>query len=106
MWKMHGDVEDQNSNWVFPGDSGVVFDELVNSLSVLAKSGTVSIVLIVGYSESEINVKTKLIDYLEENFANVIRIRPNIGQGQENVAMTSVQFFKHLLLEMKGHKTC
>jgi hypothetical protein len=102
LWKLHGDVEDLNSEWVFPYESGRVFDSLLASLDASARNTSISHALIVGYSESESEVQRKLVRWLEANVPSVVRVRPNVGEPNERrFAETARQFFERLAVHIE-----
>lgn len=97
LWKMHGDIEDASSEWIYPYADGYVFDSLIDSLETIVREDCPQFVLIVGYSESERNVKSKLIDWLESNIPTVLRIRPGKSNGVPGlINETSKSFFGRL----------
>ena len=71
LWKFHGDVEEFDEKnivgelgWVFPGEGGFVFKCFKNYLEKHGLSSDLFSIFIVGYSESDKQVK-ELIDNLE-----------------------------------------
>ncbi|MEM3871221.1 MAG: SIR2 family protein [Nitrososphaeria archaeon] len=63
IWKLHGDVENLENDFILPDEGGRVFNSLITRLNSLAKK--MYIFVIVGYSESEENIYTKIIGKLE-----------------------------------------
>ena len=57
LWKLNGDVDDINTDWIYPGEEGRVFRSLDNYLEFLSKQNNFTFVsLAVGYSESDENI--------------------------------------------------
>ncbi|MBT9141451.1 MAG: hypothetical protein DDT30_02043 [Dehalococcoidia bacterium] len=77
LWKLHGDVTDLSSNWVFPYEQGRIFDSLIESLDRTVDQNCPQFALIVGYSEWEIVVRDRLIRWLEDHIPTMLRVRPN-----------------------------
>jgi hypothetical protein len=100
LWKMHGDVENPAEPWVFPYGPGTVFDTLMESLEESVKDKTPACALIVGYSESESEVKAKLIRWLERHVATILRVRPDWQTGQGGLADSANRFFRRLVGQM------
>lgn len=65
LWKFHGDIEDQDYEWIYPGMNGRVFRRFHEYVSELQKHALVF--LIIGYSEQENEVKEKVIIPLESS---------------------------------------
>lgn len=68
IWKFHGDVEDLEYEWIYPGMEGRVlqtFKDYYNNK--IKKSKTTFIVLVLGYSEADEEIKKNIIEFLEEN---------------------------------------
>jgi hypothetical protein len=81
LWKLHGDVDAPGTDWVFPYESGRVFDGLIRSLEHSFQQRAPSHAIIVGYRELEPVVKERLIGWLERHIPSIIRIRPDWTEG-------------------------
>jgi len=103
LWKLHGDVEDLNDQWIFPYEVGKVFDTLIKSFEeVLGGEEPPEYGLIVGYSEWEPEVKLRLINWLERYVPKVLRIRPNWPEHNENgIRDSAKRFFQRLKIYMQ-----
>lgn len=109
LWKLHGDVEDLASEWVFPYEAGRVFDSLVDSLDQTIKAKPPSHALIVGYGEWESEVKEKLMGWLERNVRIVLRVRPNWPNADDKGIRDSAKKFflrlhAYMGIESRGTK--
>jgi len=99
LWKLHGDVEDLSSDWVFPYETGRVFDSLIESLSRTVDQNCPQFALIVGYSEWEKVVRERLIKWLEDNIPALLRVRPNWHvENPSGIAETAKRFFERLYI--------
>lgn len=97
LWKLHGDVENLDDEWVFPDEPGRVFNSLIESLNQTIEVNPPSHALIVGYSEFEPEVRERLISWLEENVPMVIRVRPNWPEQKDTgIPDSAKRFFQRL----------
>jgi len=97
LWKLHGDVADLSSDWIFPFEQGRVFDSLIESLDRSIDQNCPQFVLIVGYSEWESVARDRLIRWLENNIPTVLRVRPNWHAEDPNgIPETAKRFFERL----------
>jgi hypothetical protein len=68
LWKFHGDVEDPEYKWIYPGANGRVFSSFIKYLQFLIKQQKYTLCgLIVGYSELDEQVHN-IIDIIQQNF--------------------------------------
>lgn len=65
LWKFHGDVEDLDYEWIYPGMRGRVFRAFHQYVPELQKHALVF--LIIGYSEQEDEIKERVIRPLESS---------------------------------------
>lgn len=97
LWKLHGDVENLSSHWIFPYEKGRVFDSLMESLETKAVNQSPQFALIVGYGEWEEEVCERLIRWLQSNVATVVRVRPNWDpKNLGGISQTAKRFFQRL----------
>lgn len=96
LWKLHGDVEDISKKWTFPFEHGKIFNSLIESLNKSVENDSPEFALIVGYSEWEKVVRDNLINWLENNFPKILRIRPNVKEKEGNIPETAKSFFQRL----------
>jgi len=97
LWKLHGDVDTISSYWIFPYERGRVFGSLMESLKARTVNRRPQYALIVGYSEWEEEVRQRLIQWLQDNIATVIRIRPNWNtKDDRGIQETAKRFFQRL----------
>ena len=97
LWKLHGDVETPHDPWIFPYESGRVFDSLIQSLDEKLAEDPPHYALIVGYSEWEPQVKDRLIGWLEEYVPSVVRVRPNWPEdNDQGIPDSAKRFFQRL----------
>jgi len=104
LWKLHGDVTNLSSDWVFPHDQGRIFSSLIESLALTTVKNCPQFALIVGYSEWEEIVRDQLIRWLEKNIPTVLRIRPNWDEKDSGgIHETAKRIFERLniYLEME-----
>jgi hypothetical protein len=78
LWKFHGDVDNQDHDWIFPNHEGRVFDNFKNYLknNQFLQSGQF-VFVIVGYSEKEKNIVDNVIKILENTKGGTTRIGLN-----------------------------
>lgn len=74
IWKLHGDVDDLKGHWVLLHRGGRIFNSLVEHIDSLKTP----ILVIIGYSEREINIANELIAK-QETKRDTWRIRPDIN---------------------------
>lgn len=80
LWKLHGDVEDIEYEWIYPSNpKGRVFPLLEKYFKELLNRALV--MLIVGYSESESEIKEKIIKPAEESWEEVYRIGVDLNRA-------------------------
>lgn len=108
LWKLHGDVTNLSNDWVFPYGQGRVLNSLIESLERTIVQNCPQFVLIVGYSEWEKVVHTRLIKWLEDNIPTVLRVRPNWDERDRGgIRETAKCFFERLKIyfemEAKSH---
>lgn len=97
LWKLHGDVTNLSSEWIFPYGEGRVFNNLILSLERTIAENCPQFVLIVGYSEWEKVVRARLIRWLEDNIPTVLRVRPNCyDKDPGGIRETAKRFFERL----------
>jgi hypothetical protein len=97
LWKLHGDVADTASEWIYPYEQGRVFKALLTSLDKQLSERPPSHALIIGYSEYEPVVKKQLISWLQKNVSNVLRVRPNWkAEDSGGLQDTAKRFFQRL----------
>jgi len=104
LWKLHGDVENTSLKWVFPFEHGRIFNNLLFSLNKCIDNDSPEFVLIVGYSEWEKIIREQLISWLEDHIPNVLRIRPQIEDGEGNFSETAKSFFQRLHIIIKNEE--
>ena len=108
LWKLHGDVTDLSSDWVFPYEQGRILNSLIESLNRTVDQNCPQFALIVGYSEWEKVVHDRLIRWLEDNIPTVLRVRPNWdGRDPSGIRETAKRFLERLniyfKMEAKSH---
>lgn len=108
LWKLHGDVTNLSNDWVFPYGQGRVLNSLIESLERTIVQNCPQFVLIVGYSEWEKVVHTRLIKWLEDNIPTMLRVRPNWDERDRGgIRETAKRFFERLKIyfemEAKSH---
>lgn len=97
LWKLHGDVADLSSNWIFPYEQGRIFDSLIESLDRSIDQDCPQFALIVGYSEWERVVRDRLIRSLENNIPTVLRVRPDWDvEDPGGIPETAKRFFERV----------
>lgn len=102
LWKLHGDVTDLSSDWVFPYEQGRIFNSLIESLDRTVYQNCPQFALIVGYSEWETVVHDRLIRWLENNIPTVLRVRPNLDEIDPcGIRETAKRFFERLNIYFK-----
>jgi hypothetical protein len=68
LWKFHGDVEEPEYKWIYPGANGRVFPNFIKYLQFLIKQRSYTLCgLIVGYSELDEQVHN-IIEIIQQNF--------------------------------------
>ena len=97
LWKMHGDVNVPDDDWVWPHEDGRPLRNVCDCVLDQARSGHISHVVVVGYGEREKNITEALLKPLREACPNWITVRPT-GQGgpEGHVAKTARQFLGEL----------
>jgi len=76
LYKPHGDAADPDSTWVLPTGGGSIPDTIIQRTRALLGEDHPRALLIVGYSESDEEVVTKLIEPLADHWP-VIRVGPS-----------------------------
>jgi len=76
LYKPHGDAADPDSTWVLPTGGGSIPDIIIQRARALLEEDRPRALLIVGYSESDEEVVTKLIEPLADHWP-VIRVGPS-----------------------------
>jgi len=76
LYKPHGDAADPDTPWVLPTGGGSIPDTIIQRTRALLDEDHPRVLLIVGYSESDEEVVTKLIEPLAGHWP-VIRIGPS-----------------------------
>jgi hypothetical protein len=84
LYKPHGDAADAETDWILPHESGYVPDVIVQRATSLASIHP-RVLLIVGYSEKDEEVVTKLISPLSNQW-RVVRIGPG-AIGEWSIAL-------------------
>ncbi len=101
LWKLHGDIDDLSSEWVFPYEQGRVFKSLVDSIKQVIEKDCPMYALIIGYNEYEPIVKGKLITYLEGYVSKVIRVRPNLEETIKGLPENAKSFMERLSIYLQ-----
>ena len=93
LWKMHGDVDAPDRDWVWPQEDGRPLRNVCEYVLGQAHDGHISHVVVVGYAEREQNIHTALLKPLQKSCPNWLRVRPT-GQGgpEGHFAKTAKQF--------------
>ena len=108
LWKLHGDVDNPQENWIFPYEPGRVFNSLLESLEGAVRTGPPAFALIVGYSEWEQIIRERLIRWLQDNVPMVLRVRPNWPQEDTSGIPDSARRFLQRLgvyIEIEERRT-
>ena len=97
LWKIHGDVNAPDDDWVWPHKDGRPFQNVCDYVLEQARDGHISHVVVVGYGERERTITEALLKPLHKACSNWIRVRPT-GQGgpEGHVAKTARQFLGEL----------
>lgn len=84
--KPHGDVNDSESEWTLPHESGSVPDELINRIESFVHEHP-RVLLVIGYSEQDDVIVRKLVKPLDDRW-RVIRIGPQ-ATGEHSIRMSA-----------------
>jgi len=97
LWKMHGDVNTPEEEWIWPHDAGRPLENVCEYVLKQAREGEISHVVVVGYAERETKVIERLLTPLQQICPNWVRVRPHgqVGPGQQ-VVKTARQFMGEL----------
>lgn len=97
LWKMHGDVNAPDADWVWPQDNGRPLKNVCDHVIEQAHKGHISHVVVVGYGEREQNIGNALLSPLQAACPNWIRVRPTGQAGpQGHIAKSARQFLGEL----------
>jgi hypothetical protein len=88
--KPHGDAAVPDIKWIFPHEKGYIPEDILQEIGSLAKDYP-RILLIVGYSESDEEVFSKLIRPLSDHW-RIIRIGPN-AKEELDISLSSEDAF-------------
>jgi hypothetical protein len=80
LYKPHGDAQDPQGVWVFPGEPGYISEEIIKRVSALTEERPRTL-MVIGYSEQDEIIVNDLIKPLSDRW-RVIRIGPSaVGEG-------------------------
>ncbi|RSN71245.1 hypothetical protein [Candidatus Methanodesulfokora washburnensis] len=101
LWKFHGDVEDLDYEWIYPGMGGRVFRAFHQYVPELQKHALVF--LIIGYSEQEEEIKEEVIRPLESSkYIHTFRIGMDLrlfNQYPKNYIVAPAEWIVPVLFE-------
>lgn len=96
LWKLHGDVDNPTKPWILPFDKGRVFESLIESL----RGAPTHFLIIIGYRESEMEVKKKLIEPMEKKAQEYIFRFRRQSDGPNFTQVDARTLFKILSKEL------
>lgn len=94
LYKPHGDAATPESEWVLPHEAGYVPDTLIDHVHALLRERPRSL-LIIGYSERDEEVVTKLIQHFSDHL-HVVRIGPH-ASGPFSVSLSAHEALPKLI---------
>lgn len=95
--KPHGDAAEPDIKWIFPHEKGFVPEDVLQEIGSLAKDYP-RVLLIIGYSEKDEEVFSKLIQPLSDHW-RIIRIGPN-AINELDIPLSAQEAFPILYREL------
>lgn len=93
LWKPHGDASDPTKEWVLPNEPGKIDASLISAIQEKV-SERPRVLLIVGYSERDAEVVSRLIGPLSDKW-RVIRIGPS-ASGSDAIPLSAPMALQNL----------
>ena len=100
--KPHGDVTNPDSNWILPNEVSDLSEEIVQEITVVAEERP-RILLIIGYSEKDEEIVSKIITPLSDQW-RVVRVSPN-SHGEDNIPLTAEEALPKLYEYIHNNKS-